>query len=66
MADSTCIVCGATTRPRHEVCADCAVCVCGSGRPPSLCHGEARPGEWEARRGLAAVRAPEGGEPHGE
>lgn len=38
--------------PSHEfsrVCARCAVCRCGSGKPPGLCHGVALSGHRVAR-----------------
>ncbi len=36
-----CSICG-NDAGRGSICADCAVCGCGSGKPPGLCHGTSR------------------------
>lgn len=39
----TCVACRASLE-RGDVCDQCAVCRCGSGRPPGLCHGTSKSG----------------------
>ncbi len=40
-----CICCGIRTMARKAtICDDCAVCRCGSGKPPGVCHGVSRSG----------------------
>lgn len=47
-----CGVCGASVtirgKRRPTICDDCAVCSCGSGRPPGVCHGRSRSGFFVA------------------
>lgn len=41
--EKSCTGCGRPL-PRGNVCNECAVCRCGSGLPPGLCHGVSKSG----------------------
>ena len=48
-AERRCRICGLVI-DGGSICDECAVCYCGSGRPPGLCHGISRRERPQIRR----------------